>query len=262
MMRYIVYLLLIANVLYLGWNLSQGKTVAQNEQTFPPIPDGVHTLVMLQEIAGNKIPVSGREDSTETDNQAVQQTDNQEDSTADMHEGQETASENAAVLAQTEQTDLRPAHVCKELWTFDEFVAAETVSDRLVGMGLMPMQRSEDNNVVDDYWVYLPGKGRQYSRDVIQQLKAKNISDYYVYDSDDYLISLGTFRRIDLAEKQLALLRQMGFDAVLEKRYKTREEHWLEMPVEEKYDVQLENIAMDTPGLQINTDSCMSLAAR
>jgi len=261
-MRYIVYLLLIANVLYLGLNLSQGKTVAQNEQSFPPIPDGVHTLVMLQKIAGNKIPVTGREDNTETDNQAVQQTDNQEDSTANIHEGQETGGENAAVLAQTEQSEIHPAHVCKALGPFDEFAAAETVSDRLVDMGLIPMLRSEDSRVVDDYWVYLPGKGRQYSHEVIQQLKAKNINDYYVYDSDDYLISLGTFRRMGHAEKQLAMLRQMGLDAVLEKRYKTRMEYWLEMPVAEKYDVQLDSIAMETSGLEIKTNSCVLLAAR
>jgi len=261
-MRYIVYLLLIANVLYLGLNLSQGKTVAQIEQSFPTIPDGVHTLVMLQELAGDKIPVTGREDSTETDNQAVQQTDNQEGSTADMYEGQATDGENATVLAQTEQSESHPALVCKALGPFDEFAAAETASDRLVSMGLIPMLRSEDSRVVDDYWVYLPGKGSQYSHEVIQQLMANNINDYYVYDSYNYLISLGTFRRIDLAEKQLAMLLQMGLDAVLEKRYKTQVEHWLEISVEEKYDMQLEKIAMETPGLQINTNSCMSLAAR
>ncbi len=261
-MRYIVYLLLIANAVFLGWNLSQGKTVAQKEQSLPPIPDGVRTLVMLQELAGNKIPVTGREDSAQTDNQAVQQTDNQEGSTSDMNEGQETASESAALLASTEQPDTHPAHVCKALGPFDEFATAETVSDHLVSMGLIPMLRSEDSRAVDDYWVYLPGKGRQYSQKVIQQLKANNISDYYVYDSDNYLISLGTFKRIGLAEKQLTILRQMGLDAVLEKRYKTRMEHWLEMSVEAKYNMQLERIAMETPGLQINTNSCMSLAAR
>jgi len=261
-MRYIVYLLLIANAVFLGWNLSQGKTVAQMEQSFPPIPDGVRTLVMLQELAGDKILLTGREESTETENQAAQQTDNQEDSTADVFEGQETTGISAALLASTEQPYTRPAYVCKTLGPFDEFATAETVSDHLVSMGLIPMLRSEDCRVVDDYWVYLPGKGRKYSQKVIQQLKANNINDYYVYDSDNYLISLGTFRIPGLAEKQLAILQQMGLEAVLDKRYKTQVEHWLEIPVEEKYDMQLEKIAMETPGLQINSNSCMSLAAR
>lgn len=261
-MRHIVYLLLIANVLYLGWNLPQGMTVDPNEQSYPPIPDGVPILVMLREMAGNESPVTGREDSAETDKQADVRAGYQESSTAEIFEGQTTGSENAPFLASTEKPDSRPARVCKALGPFDEFAAAETVSDRLVSMGLIPMLRSEDSRVVDDYWIYLPGKGRQYSQKIVQQLKAENIHDYYVYDSDDYLISLGTFRKIGLAESQLANFRRMGLDAVLEKRYKTRVEHWLEIFVEKKYDTQLENFAMKTPGLQINTTSCMSLAAR
>ena len=261
-MRHIVYLLLIANVLYLGWNLSQDKAAAQMQPSLPPIPDGVPTLVMLRELADNEMPVTGREDSAETDKQADVRAGYQESSTTEIFEGQETGSENDPFLASTEKPDSRPARVCKALGPFDEFAAVETVSDRLVSMGLIPMLRSEDSRVLDDYWIYLPGKGRQYSQKIVQQLKAENINDYYVYDTDDYLISLGTFRSIGLAEKQLANFRQMGLDAVLEKRYKTRVEHWLELSVEEKFDTQLENIAMETPGLQLNTSSCMSLAAR
>jgi hypothetical protein len=129
-------------------------------------------------------------------------------------------------------------------------------------MGLFPVLRSVDSRVVDDYWVYLPGKGRQYSRKVIQQLKSKKINDYYVFDSDDYLISLGIFRKIGLAEKRQTMLRQMGLDAVLVMRSRTQVEHWLEMSIEGKYDEQLKSIAMETPGLQINTSSCASLAAQ
>jgi hypothetical protein len=261
-MRHIVYLLLIANVLYLGWNLSQGKTVDQEQSSLPPIPDGVPTLVMLQELAGNEIPVTNREDSSGTDKQADVKTDYQESTTAEIFEKQEINGGNAAIIVQTEQPDSRPARVCKALGPFEEFAAAETVSDRLASMGLFPMLRTEDSRVVDDYWIYLPGKGRKFSQKVIQQLRAENINDYYVYDTDDYLISLGAFRKIDLAERQLANFRQMGLEAVLEERYKTRVEHWLEISVEEKYDMPLENIAMETPGLQLNTSSCMSLAAR
>jgi hypothetical protein len=253
-MRHIVYLLLIANVLYLGWNLSQGKTVDPNEQSLPPILDGVPTLVMLQELAGKKTPVIGGGKSTITDHQ--------ESSTADMHEKEKINSTNSAALPSTEQPYSHPAHVCKTLGPFDELAEAQTVSDRLVSMGLIPMLRSEDNRVVDDYWIYLPGKGRQYSQKIVQQLQAENVNDYYVYDSDNYLISLGTFRKIGLAKNQLEIFRQMGLDAVLKKRYKTRVEQWLEIPVEEKNDMQLKSIAMETPGLQLNTSSCMSLAAR
>jgi hypothetical protein len=261
-MRYIIYLLLAANALYLGWNLSHGETVVQVERLLPAIPRGARSLVMLHEIAGNKVPEKGREDSTETGKQAGQQTDELEGAMADLDAGQVTDRVTATALALVAHPDSRPAQVCKTLGPFNEFAAAESVSDRLVDMGLIPVLRSVDSRVVDDYWVYLPGKGRQYSRKVIQQLKSKKINDYYVFDSDDYLISLGIFRKIGLAEKRQTMLRQMGLDAVLVMRSRTQVEHWLEMSIEGKYDEQLKSIAMETPGLQINTSSCASLAAQ
>ena len=43
-MRYIIYLLVVANVLYLGWNLSQGETIVQAKQSLPAIPEGAKNL--------------------------------------------------------------------------------------------------------------------------------------------------------------------------------------------------------------------------
>jgi hypothetical protein len=253
-MRYVVYLLVAGNVLYLGWNLSQDKTLAQKEISFPPMPASVHSLVMLKEGTGNTVPETDREEGIEADNKNV--------ATGNMHEGKEAEMGSTAVIAQTEPSDSRQAHLCKALGPFDKSAAAKTVSERLLRMGLIPMLRSEDSQVVDDYWVYMPGNGQEYSREVIRKLKDKNITDYYVYESKDYLVSLGTFKRIGSAEKQQAMLQQMGIDARIEERYKSRVEHWLEMYTEGKNNERLENIALETPGLQIKTESCMSLASR
>jgi hypothetical protein len=252
-MRYLVYLLLVANVLYLGWNLSRGNSAVQSARSVPAIPAGAPSLVMLHEREAQAARGIDRGDGAETGTP--------EGTTADGDARQETGPEHAAVLAQ--QPDPRPAPVCRALGPFDGFDSAETVSGQLAGMGLNPMLRSVDSQVVDDYWVYVPGRGREYARQVIRQLKAGNIEDYYVFDANDYQISLGTFRKSGLAEKKLASLRRLGVEAILEKRYKTRVEHWLELPVEaEPDDGQLRMIALKTPGLQINTDSCLSLAAR
>jgi cell division septation protein DedD len=253
-MRYIAYLLLVANVLYAGCNLPLDKFVVQRQPLFPPMPADVHSLVMLKERAVNTATQTNREEGVVTDKK--------ESATADMGEGPDTERGNAAFIAHAELPDSHQAHICKALGPFDKFSAAETVSDRLVRMGLIPMLRSVDSQIVDDYWVYLPGKGRQYSLEVIQKLTEKKINDYYVYDSKNFLISLGKYKRVDLAERQRAMLQQMGIDALIEERYKSRVEHWLEIYAEGKYDKRLENIAMETPGLQIKTESCMSLASR
>jgi hypothetical protein len=209
---------------------------------------------MLKERAVNTATQSDRDEGVETDKKEI--------GTADMDEGRDTERRNAAVIAHAELPDSHQAHICKALGPFDKFSAADTVSDHLVRMGLIPMLRSVDSQIVDDYWVYLPGKGRQYSVEVIQKLTEKKINDYYVFDSKNYLISLGKFKRVDLAERQRAMLQQMGIDAQIDKRYKSHVEHWLEIYAEGKYDERLENIVMETPGLQIKTESCMSLASR
>jgi len=253
-MRYIMYLLLAANILYAGWNLQLDKTVDQTQLSLPPIRTSVHSLVMLNESAGNT--------AIQTDRKEGMETNKKKSASVHSDEVQDTERGNAAIIAHEEFPDTSQAHICKALGPFYKFSEAETVSDRLVRMGLSPMLRSVDSQIVDDYWVYLPGKGRQYSVEVIQKLTELKISDYYVYDSNYYLISLGTFRRVDLAERQRAMLQQIGIDAQIEKRYKSHVEHWLEMYAEGTYDERLENVAMETPGLQIKSEFCMSLASR
>ena len=253
-MRYIMYLLLAANILYAGWNLPPDKTVAQKMLSVPPLRASVHSLVMLKERVGNT--------ASQTDSVEGLEADTIESATADMDKGQDIEKGKAAVIAQAVPPDSRLTHICKALGPFDKFSAAETVSDRLVRIGLIPLLRSVDSQIVDDYWIYLPGKGRQYSVEVIQKLKEKKINDYYVYDYNNYLVSLGTFKSVYFAKRRRAMLQQMGIDALIEERYKSRVEHWLEMYTEGKYDERLENIAMETPGLQVKTESCMSLASR
>jgi len=253
-MRHIVYVLLALNVVYLGWQLSQDEAVAQKELSFSPIPTAVHALVMLKEMAGNTAP--------ETDTEDRVKTDTKKGGAAERYDGKESERGNANVTAQTEQPNSRQGHVCKTLDPFGNLGAAGTVSDSPLSMSLIPMLGPEDNRVVEDYWVYVPGKGREYSREVIQKLTEGNINDFYVYDSKNYLMSLGTFKNLDLAEKRMVMLQQMGFDAILERRYKPREEHRLEMSFEGTYDDKLKNIGMETWVFQIETNPCTSLAAR
>lgn len=253
-MKYIVYLLLVANIIYAGSNVLLDKSAVQKQPLFPPMPVTVRSLAILKERAGNTIAQSYREEGVEADKQ--------ESAMADMDEKQDAEKGKAAIIAQAEPPDSRQTHICKALGPFDKFSVAETVSDRLVRMGLIPMLRSVNSQIVDDYWVYLPGQGQQYSAEVIFKLTEKKINDYYVYDSRNYLISLGTFKRADLAERQRAMLQQIGIDALIEERYKSRVEYWLEMYAERKYNERLDNIAINIPGSQIKTVSCMSLASR
>ena len=48
-MRHVVYLLLVLNLVFLGWNIFQSQSAMQAERNFPPIPESAAPLVTLQE---------------------------------------------------------------------------------------------------------------------------------------------------------------------------------------------------------------------
>jgi hypothetical protein len=169
----------------------------------------------------------------------------------EMCNAKETERENATVTAQTEPPNSRHGHVCKTLDHFDRYGAAGTVSDSTVSTGLNTMSCSEDGEFGDDYRVYLAGKGRECSREVIQKQKDGKINDYYVYESKNYLMSLGAFKNRDLAEKRTAMLQQMGLDSIFEKRYKAPDKDRRQMYLEGTYDESLRNIGTQTAGVQI-----------
>ena len=69
-MRYILYLLVASNVLYLGWNLARERVGDTDEQSIASVPDGVHALVLLEESV--KAGVSGM-DAIEADKDLMEE---------------------------------------------------------------------------------------------------------------------------------------------------------------------------------------------
>jgi len=250
-MRYVLYLLVAANILYLGWNISRGGVSDPYEQarSLPAVPKGVAMLVLLRDVSGRTDPATGAGDHI-----AAHAAMTGEPASVDFVQNPDTTD------AQMLQVNAQPALVCRSLGPFDELSAAQAVYDRVAGLGMSPVLRSMDSREVDDYWVYVPGRGQDYSREVVRQLTEHRMNDFYVFDNDDYLISLGAFRSGSHAENQLAALRGIGLEAVLEKRYRTRTQHWVEVTVEQQHDEQLRDISLQSPGLQLTSGVCMSLA--
>ena len=221
-MRHIVYLLLVANIVYLGWNLLQGQAVDENLSTLPPLPENVRPLITLQEHAG----------------------------------GQSSSVDAAGLNA---LTDVQPPGsvstlTCQALGPFSLLAEVKAVAGRLAELGLEPVQRAAEARVGNGYWIYLPGIDKDRSREIVQQLEEKNDNDYFV--GKDWVISLGTFKELDRAEIRYAEVQEMGFDAILEQRFKVSEEYWLELPNSEAVGDVLGVITTENPGLQLHAVSC------
>ena len=165
-MRHIVYLLLVANVVYFGWNLFPGRAVDDDRSSLPPIPEGVKRLVTLQE-----------------------------------HTSEQSSSVDASgldALTAAQPPGAVSARACQALGPFSARAEVEAMVGRLGDMALEPVQRTVESRVENGFWVYLPGMGRERSREIVQQLKDQNDEDYYV--GKDWFISLGTFKEIGRAQ--------------------------------------------------------------
>ena len=101
-----------------------------------------------------------------------------------------------------------------------------------------PLLRSADSRAFCDYRVYLPGGGCKPQQRWPNSLKSGEIYDNYMYDANEYQIPLVASRRIELAEKQLAMLHDNnGLNT------------GQGITAEGKREEKLGNIAIEVPGL-------------
>ncbi|MGB5260762.1 MAG: hypothetical protein WBO34_09605 [Gammaproteobacteria bacterium] len=223
-MRHIVYLLMIANLLFFSWNHFQAQTLEQSLPSLPPLPADVSTLVTLEEYS--------RETSAPADGQAIE------------------------ALTQAQPPGALSGGGCRALGPFREQEKVKDVADRLGERGLDPLVRPVENRVENGYWIYLSGKSKEHAREIVRQLEDHNDTEYYV--GMGYFISLGTFRDIERAEIRLEDLREKGFDdAILEQRYRTRVDYWLELPGDAAGIELLEGLTGEIPGLEVHAVACM-----
>jgi hypothetical protein len=261
-MRYILYLLVASNVLYLGWNLVPGRVGETDEQPIATVPDGVRTLVLLEESV--KTGASGK-DRFGADKALMEEKPTAVDEAGAISEektGQASDKGDDDLLAGVELSPLRPVNACKILGPFDEPADAKNIMGKLSSMGFEPVARPKESKVFRDYWIYLPGKGPKQARKAVRLMKEKKVRDFYVYSDNKYLVSLGTFKTNKRVEKRLAELKKIGIDPVVEKRYRTRVEHWLDLQYTAKDDEKLQALVDATDGLQMITGSCNKVAAQ
>lgn len=222
-MRHLVYLLVLANVIYLGWNLLQEQTAGDIVRALPPGPAGVHRLVTLQE------------------------------HTSKLAEPTDATGINALTLAEPPGSLQKSG--CMALGPFTAKDEAMTFSSRLQGLGLDPVLRPVESRVENGFWIYLQGRDKAHARRIVQQLKDKGDREYYVGKAN--MLYLGTFDTVGRAEIRLEQLRKQGIEAILDQRYKTSRQYWLEMTANGTVSEVLEKILAGNGELQIHTLSCM-----
>lgn len=221
-MRHLVYLLLIANVVFFGWKLFETQSPEPLVRALPPLPDNVSRLVTLQE---------------------------QQAATA----GEEVVTDLETLTAE-QPPGAGPVLQCQALGPFLAVDAMRPIAAELGELGLQPEQRQVESKELVGYWVYLPAMPREEIRTVLATLEDYNDKEYYVGKGS--FISLGTFKSMERAERRLQSVRKMGLAATLEERFTTQTSFWLDIQSNGSAREQLQRIAEGNSSLQLVDLAC------
>lgn len=233
-MKYLVYLLLLANLGYLAWNLHLERNAVEAARELPPLPAGAVKLLTLQEYREQQ----EREQRLELEQQQQQ--------------AREVSEVDALTMTQPPGAGMPP--VCGTLGPFPAEQAAQAVAAQLEGAGIRSAGRSSEQRQPDGYWVYLPSMERRQVLQAVSLLEARGDREYYV-GRGNYL-SLGTFSEERRAQNRLTAMRELGFDPILQRQYNTRTEYWLDIEARAAAAAELDAVMQENPQLRLQETAC------
>lgn len=216
-MRYLIYALIIANLaFFIGY--PRHPLPDPDQRRLPPLPPDVDTLVLLSErgaSAGSPIE-SADGTAVSTASAAHQQGPEPE---PDIGE-----TPPAVVTGPSEPA---PVLICQTVGPFRERANAGEVAEQLQQQGYKPHLRDGKVREQAGYWVYLPAMPSQRAREIVTDLQAHGMKDYYVGKRN--FISLGIFSDRNKAEIRQQRVQGLGYEAVLDPRFRNRKVYWLDL---------------------------------
>jgi hypothetical protein len=221
-MKYLVYLLVLANVAYFGWNMHLNQTAGEVARELPPLPGGVTPLVTLPELKKQKEQV---EDISEVE-----------------------------ALTSSQPPGAGAAPSCQAIGPFLAIEELQAVSAELRQHGLQVHQRTAKIQKPNGFWVYLPAMQSEQVLQAVKTLEENRDREYYVGKGN--FLALGTFDEMSRAENRLEQIRKLGFDPILEARYQTATEYWLDIDAQTSAADELEAIMQDRHGLKLQNSAC------
>ena len=235
-MRYIVYLLLLANLGYLAWHWFQPSPTPEVARP-APLPPGVHQLVLLSERStaiAERVPDAQDGGGEKKLAPAVvpKPVAAMEPVATEEPEPQVQPAELGAQPVQAVHTEPKPVptpaeNICQTLGPFLEKHDVTAVFALLARNGYRVNVRDGDTRVPAGYWVYLPAMEPGAARRIVADLDAHGMTDYYI-GKQNY-ISLGIFSGKDTAERRQQDVKRLGYDAIVDQRFRTRDVYWLDV---------------------------------
>lgn len=227
-MRYLAWLLLVANLGALAWIIS--RPLPPPPEYLPvPVPPGVEPLVLLSERGPNAAIVKKPDPAQQNLVPLNQVKADQQQLVDSVETGGDSGELTGSAGAET-KADVRL--VCQTVGPLMAENDARAIAALLSGQGYTPHTRTGEAREPSGYWVYMPAMPGREARRIVAELDANGMKDYFI-GKQNY-ISLGIFSRKDKAQLRLDQVQALGFDAKLDQRYRTRSVYWLDIEEREK----------------------------
>ena len=203
-MRWIVLLLVIANLGVAGWFLSKGR--APDAVVQPPADMGAdNSIALVSEVSPQELA---------------------QRSTAQQREA---APKQPKPAVTAPETPVAGEALCTMVGPFPEAYQGEDVAQRLRALEVDADSREIEMQGQMRYWVYLSPLGsRREAFRKLRELQAAGIDSYVIpKGSLENGISFGIFSEIERAQSLKAELNEQGFAAEFREEPQTYLEHWV-----------------------------------
>ena len=232
-MRYLAFFLVLANLGYFAWYQYSPRQKPVEIVPASAAP-GVNQLVLLSERAVAEPPAELRE--VRADNDAAEPVEQLTAAVqAETEDPVEQENGNSAATldreAEPEPVSAAPKPMCHTLGPLVDTGEVTSISEKLSEYGFRLNVRGGKLREPAGYWVYMPAMPAAKARSIVADLDAKGMKDYFIGRKNH--ISLGIFSTEKKARKRLKRVKELGYDAELGQRYRSRAVYWLDIEEQE-----------------------------
>ena len=276
-MKWFVFVLLTANVLYFSWEYNARLRDAMKRATHDqPIPQQVESLKLLRELDLPQTPRTRtgpavgedperRDDTGRASNngQASGTSEPTAPVTALADERQKAKTDSTSKAAHSADPALgQPHDFCFTAGPFVDEQAASEAASWLGHFNARNWTRQEEKITSRRYWIFIePTEPESVARAILEDLKSKGVEDYMLFrdSASKRIISLGLYSTEGSLEIRRSELRKKGFDPNVRPRHKVVKQHWVDSMASEN--PSLRQQLKEKFGAQWSARDCAELQA-
>ena len=257
-MRWLIFFLLVLNVLTFSWFMFQGNQKSQlsemekNQQhDFAKIPP----LKLLSEL-----PASEIKNRDVRGNQSVPQSN----STDPVSLEPDSVGESDVVIDILPATDLVETQ-CALIGSFPEMVSAKQAKARIAKLGISSDVVLVLKQLPAINWVYIePQNSRKEALAILKRLQEDGIDSFLIADGEyENGISLGFFSKLESAGSMMKERRRQGYEVSITRKSRDQKTYWVAFNEKNSSRVDedlLDDVRGDVTDLKKQEKSCREVA--